>query len=290
MKRNLGFALVLSTLGLGLAGLFLRRWQLDTAFEPASGLLTPHQPATVALIAVVALAAVLAVGLSAALFRGEAPKGYLANLAAPNLGVGLVTLLAGGLLFAGGVLGIRDYALRMDDRIVRLVLGICLAPTGIAVGLIGLLGQQRSEAKGRFHGALLAPGYCACVWLISAFQGHAANPNVMEYVFLLTGIVCVVFACYASASFSFEKPRPILCAAASAMGIVLLMVSAADHPWGMDLMTVLGFEVYLLAQLICLVSCKAHPPELEEWAAPVEDGEEADANEDQVQPRGEEDE
>lgn len=290
MKRIAAFGLTASAVVCGLAGFLLRRWQLDTAFEAASGLLTPHQPATVALIAVVALAASLAVGLAAVLFRGEAPKGYLANLAAPNLGVGLVTLLAGGLLFAAGVLGIRDYALHMDDRIVRLVLGICLAPTGIAVGLIGLLGQQRKEAKGRFHGALLAPGYCACVWLISAFQGHAANPNVMEYVFLLTGIVCVVFACYASASFSFEKPRPILCAAASAMGVVLLAVSAADHPWGMDRLCVFGFGVYLLAQLVCLTWCRVAPPELEEWTAPAEEAGEADANEDQVQPRGEEDE
>lgn len=288
MKRKMGFALVLSAVGLGLAGFFLRRWQLATAFEAASGLLTPGRPATAALIAVIVLAAALAVGLSVALFRGEAPKGYLANLAAPNLAVGLLTLLAGGLLFAGGVLGVRDYALHLDDRIVRLVLGVCLAPTGIAVGLIGLLGQQRREAKGRFHGALLAPGYCACVWLISAFQGHAANPNVMEYAFLLMGIVCVVFACYTAASFSFEKPRPILLAASSALGMVLLGVSAADHPWGMDLLTLLGFEGYLIAQLICLVSCKARPPELEEWVAPAGDSE--GANDDQVQPRGEEDE
>lgn len=282
MKRKLGFALALSALGLGVAGLFLRRWQLGTAFEPDSGLLTPHQPATIALIAAVVAAAALAVGLSVALFRGEAPKGYLANLAAPNLAVGLLTLLAGGLLFAGGALGIRDYALHLNDRIVRLILGIALVPTGIAVGLIGLLGQQRSEAKGRFHGALLAPGYCACLWLITAFQGHAANPNVMEYAFLLMGIVCVVFACYAAASFSFEKPRPILCGAASALGIVLLMVSAADHPWGMDQLTLLGFEGYLIAQLICLVSCRMRPPELEKWEAPAEE------TEDQVQPRGEE--
>lgn len=290
MKRNLGFALVLSTMGLGLAGVFLRRWQLAAAFEPDTGLLIPGQPATLALIAAVALAAALAVGLSVALFRGEAPKGYLANLAAPNLAVGLLTLLAGALLFAGGVLGIRDYILRMNDRIVRLVLGVCLVPTGIAVGLIGLLGQQRKEAKGRFHGALLAPGYCACVWLISAFQNHAANPNVMEYVFLLLGIVCVVFVGYAVASFSFEKPRPILCGISSALGVVLLAVSAGDQLWGMDLLMLLGFEGYLIAQLICLTACRANPPELEEWAPPVEEAEAAETTEDQVQPRGEEDE
>lgn len=287
MKRKLGFALALSPMALGVAGLFLRRWQLATAFEP-SGLLTPGKPATVALVAVVILAAAVALGLSAALFRGEAPKGYLANLAAPNLWVGLLTLLAGALLFAGGVLGIRDFALRMDARVIRLIQGILLVPGGVCVGFIGLLGQQRKEDKGRFHPALPVPAYCGCVWLVAAYQGHTANPNVMEYVFLLLGIVCVIIACYAGASFSFEKSRPILCAFSSAMGVALLMVAAADRPWGMDLLTLLGFEGYLLAQLICLVSCKARPPQLEPWTPPEEAAEEGTENE-QDQPRGEED-
>lgn len=287
MKRIAAFGLTASAVVCGLAGFLLRRWQLDTAFEAASGLLTPHQPATVALIAVVALAASLAVGLAAVLFREEAPKGYLANLAAPNLGVGLVTLLAGGLLFAAGVLGIRDYALHMDDRIVRLVLGLSLVVTGIAVGLIGLLGQQRREAKGRFAGALLAPGYCACVWLIAAFQGHTANPNIMEYVFLLLGILCAIFAGYAAASFAFETPRPVLCAVTSSMGTVLLFIALADRPRGMDRLALCGFLTHLFVQLLCLVWCRMYPPELEEWTPPQE---EEDAPQQQDQPRGEEDE
>lgn len=288
MKRNLGFALVLSTVGLGLAGLFLRRWQLAAAFEPDTGLLLPGQPATAVLTAGCVLAAAVLAALTRALFRGEAPKGYLANLAAPNLAVSVLTLLAGALLFGAGVLGVRDHLLHLNERVVRLVLAVFLVPTGVCVGLIGLLGQQRREAKGRFQGALLAPGYCACVWLVAAFQGHTANPNVMEYAFLLLGISCAIIASYAGASFSFEKSRPALCGFFSAMGVVLLMVAAADRPRGMDLLTVLGFEVYLLAQLICLVSCKVWPPRLEEWTPP--EGQAEENKNEQVEPRGEENE
>lgn len=273
----------------GLAGFFLRRWQLDTAFESATGLLIPGQPATAALVAVVVAASAVFVALAVPLFRGGVPKGYLANLAAPNPVVGLMTILAGALLFAGGALGVRDFALHMDGRVIRLILGICLVPTGVCVGLIGLLGQQRKEAKGRFHGALLAPGYCACVWLVAAYQGHTANPNIMEYVFLLLGIVATIFAGYAVSSFAFEKPRPILCAVCSAMGMALLAVSAADRPWGMDLLTILGFEVYLLAQLICLAWSRVEPPSLEKWTPPPETGAGEELQE-QEQPRGEEDE
>lgn len=300
LKRKLGFALVLSTLALGVARLFLRRWQLATAVEPNTGLLTPGQPATAALIAVCVLAAAVLGALAWALLRGEAPKGYLANLAAPNLAVGVLTLLAGALLFGAGVLGIRDYLLHLNERVVRLVLAICLVPTGVCVGLIGLLGQQRAEARGRFHGALAVPGYCACMWLVSSFQGHTANPNVMEYAFLLVGVSCVIIACYAAASFSFEKPRPILCGFFAAMGVVLMMVAAADRPRGMDLLTLLGFEGYLLAQLLCLVACRVAPPQLEKWTPPPAkkeaDGKTKDAEaseeapERQDQPRGEEDE
>lgn len=281
----------LATLGAGGLGLLLRRWQVATAFEVATGLLIPGKPATYALVAAVAAAAAVALAASWRMFRGACPRGYLANLAAPNVGVSVVTLLAGALLFAGGALGIRDYLLRLDERVVRLILGICLVPGGVCVGLVGLLSQQRSEAKGRFSSALLAPGYCACVWLVAAFQGHTANPNVMEYVFLLLGIVCAIFACYAAASFSFEKPRPVMCAFFSAMGVVLLMVSAADRPWGMDLLALWGFAAHLLVQLVCLIACKVAPPELVEWTPPEpaeeENGREA-GEEEKVQPRGEE--
>lgn len=301
MKRNLALGLALSTLVFGGAGLALRRWQIDTAFEAVSGLLTPGKPATAALIAALAVGAVTVALLAWRMFRGEAPRGYLANLAAPNMGVGILTLLAGALLFAGGVLGIRDYVLHMDERIIRLVLGLCLVPGGVCVGLVGLLGQQRQEGKGRFHGALLAPGYCACVWLVAAYQAHTANPNVMEYVFLLLGILCVIFACYTAASFSFEKPRPFLCALFSALGVILLLTTAADRLWGMDLMVCWGFALYLYVQLICLVCCRVRPPQLQAWTPPLpeETGEEAEEKtetetetetERKDQPRGEEDE
>lgn len=288
MKRNLGLGLVLSTVILSAAGFLLRRRQVAEAFEPDTGLLTPGKPVTAALVAVTAVGAALLLALVWRMFRGETKRGYLANLVAPNMAVGILAILAGALLFAGGALGIRDFALRMDERIVRLILGICLVPGGVCAGLVGLLGQQRTEAKGRFHGALLAPGYCACVWLVAAYQGHTANPNVMEYVFLLLGVSCAILACYAGASFSFEKPRPVLCGFFSAMGVVLLTVSLADRPWGMDLLVTLGFTAYLLAQLICLVSCRVKPPELEEWTPSPE--ETAPVEEQQVQPRGEEDE
>lgn len=269
-----------------LAGFFLRRWQLVDAFEADTGLLTPGRPSTIALVAAVAVGALVILALSVALFRGKAKGGYLANLAAPNLAVGILTIVAGGLLFAGGVLGVRDYALHMNERIMRLVLSLALVPTGISVGLIGLLGQQRKEGKGRFSAVLTVPGYCACLWLIAAYQGHTANPNIMEYVFLLLGIMCVTFACYAAASFSFEKPRPLMCALFSALGVVLLAVSAADLGWGMELLVNVGFALHLLIQLVCLVSCRIWPPQLEEWTPPAKTPDQ----EQQDQPRGEEDE
>lgn len=287
MKRKTGFGLIVATAVFGALGFFLRRRQLATAFESETGLLIPGRPATAALIALVVVAAAALAALSVALFRGsECPRGYLANFAAPNLVMGLLTLAAGAMLFAGGALGIRNFALRMDGRVMRLVLGICLAATGVAVGLTGLLGQQRREAKGRFAGALIIPAYCGGVWLLAAFRGHTANPNVMEYVFLLLGIMCAIFACYAAASFSFETPRPILCAVSSSVGTVLLFIALADRPRGMDLLAVCGFLTYLFVQLLCLVWCRMYPPALEEWTPSQEE----ETVQEQVQPRGEEDE
>ena len=311
MNRRLTLALPLAAVGFGAAGFFLRRWQLETAFEEVSGLLIPGKPATIALVAMLIAAAAICIAIGFAALSKNIPSGYLTNLAAPHAAVSGLDFLAGGLLVAAGaweigrfVALVRDWAMfTLSDLpavvagaagefgVIRLVLSVCLIPTGICMILVGMLGNQRDEGKGRFRSILLAPGYCACVWLVAAYQKHTTNPNIMEYLFLLLGIVCVIFAAYAAASFSFEKPRPILCAVSGTMGIVLLAVSAADRPQGIDLLTLLGFGIYLLTRLICLTACSVRPPQLTRWLPRAETAEASEQNaEEQIQPRGEENE
>lgn len=266
MKKRALFPAVL--LPLMAAGTLLRLWQRHTAFEPDTGLLTPGLPAT-ACVVILALAAALALFLLARwAVRGAELKSYLAAFALPRRWLAWVYAAAGALLLAGGLLGLWRYRLGLDEQMSRLILSVCLLPTGVGVGAVGWLGGQRAEGKGRFAWLLLGPGYCGCLWLVSAYQGHTGNPNVMEYLFYFLGAVCAVVCCYMMASFSFEKPQALWCLWLGSLGLVFLAMSAADFVETgarMELLVTAGYALYLAAQLICLLTHCDTPADLEPW-------------------------
>ena len=279
MKKLLAFGLPL-TAAVALAA-YLRWWQRLTAFE-TSGLLTPRAPATWCLVGLVLLAAVGFFLLARRLLSsgGRRVKGgtdfqsYLSAFALPHRVMMVVYLLSGGLLVAAGLLGIRERQLGLSDQISRYIFSIALVPTGLDLALVGWLGAQRQEAQGRFAWPLLLPGWCGCAWLISAYQAHTAQPNMMAYALYLLGALCAVGGCYYMAAFSFERPRSASCAWLSAMGLTLLATAVVDALMTKNTcqgLVCLGYMLYLAAQLKCLLYRSAVPAKLEPWEAPVED-------------------
>lgn len=247
----------------------LRCWQRRADFD-GDGLLSPG-PASAGLVALVLLAGAGFLLLIRALLREPGPRGYLAAFALPHRGLVAVYLLAGGLLVAAGLLGLRDQSAGLSAPLSTRVLSVALVPTGLDLALVGWLGAQRQEAQGRFAWPLLLPGWCGCVWLISAYQAHTAQPSAMGYAFYFLGALCAVGACYMIASFSFERPRPRWAAWLCAMGILLLATAVADAVETGDAhqgLVCLGYMIYLAAQLSCLLYRAQTPAQLEPWTPP----------------------
>lgn len=272
MKKLLAFGLPLTAAVAGAAS--LRWWQRAAAFEPDTGLLTPGAAPTWCLLALFAAAAVVFALLGRWAARGAEWRGYLASFALPCRVMMLVYLLAGGLLVGAGLIGIQEHQMYLNDQLSRYVFSIALLPTGLDLALVGWLNTQKQEAQGRFAWPLLVPGWSGCVWLIAAYQHHTAQPNAWAYAPYFLGAVCAVTACYAMASFSFERPRPAWCLWLCAMGLVLLATTVVDGWMTNDryaLLVCLGFMVYLAAQMKCLLYRGERPAELEPWEAPAED-------------------
>lgn len=274
MKKRLTFGLATLALTLGAAG--LRIWQRRAAYEPDTGLVIPGHSATICLVALVALGGLALLALSRWCVRDAELTGYLKAFALPHRGLMTLYLFSGALLVGAGALGLTRIQAGTQVQLSRTVLSVCLIPAGLCVALVGWLNTQEREAEGRFAWPLLGPAACACVWLVAAYQSNTADPVVMDYAFALLGAVCAACACYAMASFSFEKPQGMWCLWLCAMGIVLLATAVADRltweTWEEDQarLVCLGYMAYLAGQLKCLLTRCEIPAQLEPWTAPEE--------------------
>lgn len=272
MKKRMTFGL--ATLALTVGAAALRMWQRRAAYEPDTGLPTPGHPATVCLVALVVLGGAALLLLSRWCVREGEPKSYLQAFALPHRGWMGVYLLAGALLVGAGALGILQARAMLEDQLSQNVLAVCLIPGGLCVALVGWLNAQSREAEGRFAWPLLGPAVCACVWLVAAYQQNTADPVILDYAPGLLGAVCAACACYAMASFSFEKPQGMWCLWLCAMGLALLGTQLVDGLLAGELRLVsLGYWLYLAAQLSCLLTRCERPAQLELWKAPVDKAE-----------------
>ncbi len=281
MKKRLSFGL--TALALTALGVVARLWQRNTAFEPETGLLTPGMPATYLVVAV-ALAAAVGLFLLGRWAAKDAPiESYLTAFSLPHPAVLALYVLSGALLVAGGVWGIMDYLdAATPSSVLWLILSIVLIPAGACVGLVGWINGRREEAKGRFAWPLLLPGYCACLWLILAYQARTTHPNVMGYAMIMFAAVCAAVFCYVAASFSFEKPRTGTGLWLGGMSTVLLGMACVDFALEGDRMCLfiaLGYGVYALGQTLCLIWRCEVPAALTRWTPPPEKPKEAEKTE-----------
>lgn len=274
-KKVLIWVIPALALVFGGVGALVYRAFLRAAIEPDTALLIPGMTVTYALIGVSVLAAVT-LAVLAALSRGTYPDSYGHSFYAPHLLPLAAAVIAGGLLVAAGILAVMDYATRADEQLSRLILGVLMVPTGVMLEEIARRNYRGEAQKGRLSGALLLPGYSTCVWLIHAYQAHTANPVVLDYVFLLLGIVAAILAFYYQAAFSFEGPKPGRAVWCAAMAVVWLLTAMGHREDAVTMCLCGGVSLYLLAQMTVLLYRGSYPAQL----APLELPEETETAED----------
>ena len=241
----------------GGVGFALRRWGLDTGFEPDTGLPIPGAPATMALIA---LSAVMVVVLALLCWSGKtAFSGYgqafqaKGNTLYATAGVlsGFLLLGAGVLLAAEPLMGGELVYTRLITAVLALVAGGCVVLT--------VRDNFRGESEGKYSFKLLMPAYAFCVWLIAAYQVRAGDPVQLDYVYELFAIITGLLGLYFAAGFSFDKGRCVPTVFFSLLGVYFSLTTLADsHDWAS--MALYGFTIlYLLASSALLLHNAARP-------------------------------
>ncbi|WP_294550677.1 hypothetical protein [uncultured Pseudoflavonifractor sp.] len=261
--------------GGGIVGLLLRRWELSTAFEADTGLVTPNMPSTWALIIWSAVLAVVFILLCRGKHR-PFHGGYDAAFAAKGNTVYVTAMvLSGFLLLASAVLNYMGIPAAYAEAVAaaragnaqgtplfnvlpRAILGLLSAVSFFCVLSTGR-NNYRGEGKGKFSFPLLAPAYMGCIWLIAAYQVRAGDPVRQDYIYELFAIIASLLGLYFTAGFSFERAKVFRSALFSLLGVYFSLVTLAD---GHDLYVVLlyGFCILnLTANVTALLANDARP-------------------------------
>ena len=240
----------------GVAGFFLRRWQLASAYLPETGLFVHGAPATYALMLLTALLA-LAFLLPLRKKR-EGLDDFLPAFGSPSVGQMTLFAAAGILLFAAGSFGMQEgfrglrlwraapelYQLSVPAS--RLLAGaLCI------LGGFGVLYMGRMAYRGRLSRpeCLFAPfpALAGLVWVFSTHLKHGTEPVLMKYGFGLFAALLLTLAHYYAAGFLFGRPHARRTAFLALMGIVLGVTSLADGPDLFTAAAAVGFSLSALA-------------------------------------------
>lgn len=234
----------------GVMGLLLRGWQLDTSFEPDTGLPISGTPATLVISLAFVLVALLAVLLSR-MARPKQPLGF--SLAFHNETLFYLTPVwaAAVLTAAGGFLYLVEWSRLYEPPILQLVFGLMAMVAAPCLLLIGLRNYKQGWAtEGSL--VLLGPAFMSCVWIMFAYQGWARDPIVMDYVFDLFAIIFTLLAYYYVSSYAFGSPRetPLCITGTLAVAFSLTVIPFCDRL--ADQLLFAGVILYLLPTLYTL--------------------------------------
>ncbi|MCC8123066.1 MAG: hypothetical protein LIO58_05970 [Oscillospiraceae bacterium] len=245
----------------GVAGFFLRRWELATAFESDTGLQIAGMPATYALLLLSAVMVVvfLLLGRSKAPFQGGY---YEAFYMKGNRVFAVINTVAAFLLLISGFLNLYGYASHTHTSLIRVLLGFLCIITFIFV-LVLTRDNLRGLGSGKFRFSLLVPAYNFCLWLICAYQERAVDPVIGDYVYQMFAIIASLLGLYFIASFSFGRGRVAATGIMSGLGVYFSIVAMADRT---DTATklLLGFAIlYLLVGMVSMyanIRCRTGAP------------------------------
>lgn len=215
---------LLAVLGGG-AGFFLRRWELSCAFD-SQGLPIPGTPATICLVIFSAASAVVFF-LFCLRVKRKADVPHAPLSACGNLPYLLLCLLDAALLPAAGLAGLLEELALWNPNPLRIALFILCFPICACIVLMAV--RNFRGQKRQYSFSMLLPAFFCCLWLVTAGQACSADPVVLNYVYHLFAIICILLTTYYASSFSYLQTSPRLFLLFSLLGIYFGLTAMADR-------------------------------------------------------------
>lgn len=250
----------------GIAGFALRRWELNSAYDPVTRLMGVTLPGLLLPVLMAALAVTFVLDCRGMGRRGPADWFY-----APSAGYAMAAL-AGGmvLLIAGGVSLWQVYT--GGERKIMLLLASVLLVLGGAAAAAAARGIYRGLWSDGLPVLLMGPSFATLLWLVCIYQQHARQPEVQLYMWQLLSAVAMVLALYGYASLALDKGSAGRTCVYSLLAIALTPAALADSVGLSNTLMWLGGMVWLTAQSYMLLGA-AFGPERPERMCPEQEEE-----------------
>ena len=210
----------------GVGGAALRAWELATAFEPDTGLPIPGAVASLALILLSVLFAVLSAALVWRKCRKTSVQDFNAAFVCESAGyitavvsTAAIPVCAAGFIILDYLNGTRGIA-----HFIPAILFIFSAGSIVTVAR----NNYRNLKQGRFSTSLLLLPFAFCCQLMLTYQIHAGNPVLLDYAYLLLALISTVLGLYFMTSFAFEKGRPALFLWTSLLAVYFSCISVVN--------------------------------------------------------------
>lgn len=257
----------------GTGGALLRAQEIETVFDPISGLAVRGAPISFALMGL----SVLTMGALFALSFGvrQMRAGSFSDAFGRNVFVRVLLILAG--LAASGfsaleLLGLSELGALQAARVL----------VAIAAGIVGLVLMAVLGAQGnRAAIPAVVPVFWLCLWLVAAHVGEqAANPVLLSYVYQLFALAALLLSFYYIAGYAFLQERPGRLMFSSSAAVYFTLVTLPDSSWSMpEQVVLLALAATVLVYQLALSGRPANaftdqPPQRKSWADAPDTGEE----------------
>lgn len=248
MERKLGGTpLIIITILLSALGFFLRRSQLETAFDAIGVIPGSKMP----LIWVMLLVVLVFAAVSFLLRKRKKYQALSSTRMLPLVG----GCLAGALLIVGSVITMLSME-QKADLLVGLG-GVLAALCWIAVSLLRHRGTKSPAAL------YLVPVLFLIVDLVCRFRLWTRDPVILDYCFDLFALIAAMCALIHLSGYCFDQGGRRITVFFALCGVFFSAVSMAGAP-AAELLSYLGVTVWLLVQLWLLLRPMPRKPRGEE--------------------------
>lgn len=210
----------------GLAAIFLRRWQLQSAFEP-SGLPISGALATYVLSFFSLLVAVLLLLLSVRHSKDASLARVAVGENRPSFVGLLLTSAAAILTLIAPYFTVQSFQLlRLTQKKTNFLLLLFAVLCIFAAASFFLIAKQRYQGRSLTGSALLLfPAFASCLWLMTSYQEWAKDPFVTDYMFAMFAIITGTLAHYFIAAHAFQKNRTALILLTAGLSVFFSLIA-----------------------------------------------------------------
>ena len=234
-----GITLTVLSILTGAAAFFLRKRELNTIFDEATGLAQKNAPITLALAGLV-LVMILVALIIAATFKAE--DGSKISYGSAFGGKSMIWLVIAFLMCMGQMFASVAYCLSSGFKSMS-VFEMVFAALGVLGGIAYLMTavfafKGNGEGACGFFSSLLAIFFA--VWMVISFRDRAADPVIIDYVYKCLALGASALAMCSGAGFAFGNNKTRRTLWFSFAAVVLSCVALADD-----------LELYEQIWLIC---------------------------------------